>query len=306
MNKQPARIVFSLTTFFLSICYSLPALGQEIVFQFNPPESVTFNQNLRATKTTDMGSSGSRTDVTDSKTQIAIQKVQDGYTVTATTISARMYRDGQEIANPILSLLQDIVVTYEVDQNGNITSVRGYDRLAEIMKESLPPQVVEQLTPILNEETLVNKDIMEWNGRITNFVGSTVEIGDVFVGTEQIELPMGGAATYYSVTEIAKTSKCNDHDCVDIAFHYNSNPDELAKSLGDIISNIYDALEISEDDFKPSNISIVGSGRRTVDPNTMLTYSEKIERTMEMDLDIPGQGKVPTKQIEIRESTFEY
>ena len=42
-------------------------------------------------------------------------------------------------------------------------------------------------------------------------------------------------------------------------------------------------------------------GKRIVDPATMMIYSEIIERTISMKMNIPGQGKVDMTLFETRE-----
>jgi hypothetical protein len=50
----------------------------------------------------------------------------------------------------------------------------------------------------------------------------------------------------------------------------------------------------------------VGSGERLVDPATMLFYSETLTRTIQVPMEVPGQGKVPTTLEEKKTYHFDY
>ena len=50
-----------------------------------------------------------------------------------------------------------------------------------------------------------------------------------------------------------------------------------------------------------SGIDISGSGERIVDPTTMIIQSERIERTIRLEMDVAGQGPQPATMHEIRE-----
>ncbi len=63
----------------------------------------------------DMGPTGKETTVIETKTRVVIKKATGGYSVIHTPISATMTQNGEDVEDPVLSLLQDTVVTYELD-----------------------------------------------------------------------------------------------------------------------------------------------------------------------------------------------
>lgn len=279
---------------------------QDITFNFNPPDGLIYYQTQITTKITTMGSSEKRTDITESKSKIEVKKTSKGYSITATPLAAIMTRNGEEVNNPVLSLLQNLSIVYEADEQGQLTSIKGFDKLSEILKASFPQHVVEQLSTLLNEEALVNKETAEWNGRIGDFAGAQVSIGDVFTSVSEFPLPTGESVKYYTATKIEEKAHCGNHNCVKIAFSYNSNPEALKEFVGDAIQDIAQSAGKSDVNFSLSQVEITGEGERLIDPTTMLIYSELIKRNMQMEMEVPGQGKLPTTQIEERKYIFEY
>ena len=279
---------------------------QEMTFNFNPPDGLVYYQTQITRKTTIMGASEKRTDITESKSKIEVKKTSTGYLITVTPSSAKMTRNGVEVNNPILLLLQNLSIVYEVDEQGQLVSIKGFEKLREMMKASFPPQVVEQLSSLLNEEALVNKETSEWNGRIGDFAGAQISVGDVFTGVSEFPLPGDESVTYYTVTKFEEIVPCGNRNCIKISFYYNSNPETLEEYVGDAIEDIARSAGKADGNFSLSKVEITGEGERLMDPATMLIYSELIKRNVRMEMEVPGQGKVPVTQIEERQYIFEY
>jgi len=51
---------------------------------------------------------------------------------------------------------------------------------------------------------------------------------------------------------------------------------------------------------------IEGGGNRIIDPNTMRIYSERMGRTMTIQVDQPGMDPFPMTMTEVREYEFRY
>lgn len=308
--KRQKQVLISLvrviTIAFFIPCIVFEAIAQEFEFRFNPPDGIAFVQTSKITKIKDLGPLGKQTDETESKTKVVIKKTPSGYSAIFTPISATMSQDGKKVDNLILSLLQDIVVTYEVDAKGQLKTISGFDTLEKKIKETFPPEAVESLSTVINEQTMINKEKAEWNGRIGSFVGSRVNLGDVWTSTDEFALPKGGTVTFYSTTKVADKVKCGTWDCLQIQFSYNSDAKALKDFIGKVASDIAEAANSPKPKPEISEVEIDGGGERLIDPNTMLIYSETLTRTMKIPMEVPGQGKVMTTMQEKREYTFDY
>jgi hypothetical protein len=280
--------------------------AQPVTFRFDPPDRTSFVQTVRTDKTTTMGSLGTRTEVSESKTKIVIKKTPRGYTLVGTPLSGTLIRDGKKVEHPVLAMLSEVVVTYELDRQGQIQSIKGYDTLIEKMKATLPPAAVQSLSSVLSEEALVNKEKADWDGRISSFVGQKAEIGDAWTSTDRYPMPTGGAVEFFSATKLAGQARAGGKDCVRIQFSYNSDANALKKFIGKIGKDISGITKSAVMKPGAGAATIVGSGERLIDPATMLIYSGTLTRTIKMPMEVPGQGQVPTTLVEKKEYQFDY
>ncbi|MBD3233087.1 MAG: hypothetical protein GF315_05130 [candidate division Zixibacteria bacterium] len=305
--RMVIRISFFVALLFLA-CVLLPAnaVPQEVKFNFNPPEELTFEQILTITKITEKGEAGKRTEITTAHVKVEMEKTPAGYRVMSTPLSLEMSIDGKEANSPILSLLQDIEVVYNLDENGNVLSIQGYDKLEKLIRDSFPPDVGRQLATVLNEEAMINKEIAEWNSRIVDFVDLDTEIGDVFLRISDYPLPTGGTVSYHTATKLASMEQCDSNKCVRIEFAYNIDPDALADFIGEAIKNFGKELGVANQMPAMSDVSMAGKGERLIDPATMLIYHERIERTLRFVAKHPDRGEAPITQHETREYTYKY
>jgi len=296
--------VFLLTYFSSSISKELGT----IKFSFSPGENISFIQKLTTIKEKDLGDKGQQLDESVSTTKITITKTKSGWDVLAEPKSISMKRNGEEIKNPIVSLLSSAVITYKLDSDGNIIDVDGYEPFIEGISKQIPPEVFKQLAPILNIETMKAKEIAEWNGRIGDYVGAEVQIGDSFVAEIPFQIPNGPTINYSVQTNIAALVPCGDKNCIRIEQHYDSQADNLAKMTGEVVSNVTETLapEIKRSSSDSNTATIKGDVARVIDPETMLIYREISSRTIALEIDIPGVGLVPVKTTETRKYEFEY
>ena len=281
------------------------ARAQEVHFRFNPPDDFTaYVSTYKNTQISEMGALGKRTRVSEVKTEVTIDKTPEGYLVTSTPISFTMTQNGKPVEDPILSFLQNITVSYELDVDGQLIKIRGFEGTIEKLKASLPAGLPPTVAALLSEETFINGATQEWDARTGSYVGMAAEIGDVWAGVEETPTAMGGTMAFYSVTKLAEQVKFDDVDCVRLEFSFNSDAEELKNFMGDMWEEL---AEMADMEAAPSvsNTQIAGKGERIIDPATMLIYSETVERTMKMMMVVPGQGEVEVTSVDKREYGYE-
>jgi hypothetical protein len=169
----------------------------------------------------------------------------------------------------------------------------------------LPPEMVKSLASVINEDAMIDKEATEWDARISSFVGQTVKMGDLWTSTDELALPTGQSVVYHTATKFVEKVKCGTHDCVRIQFWYNSDAGALQAFVGKVLNDFADSAgtpQVKE----ISGAEIVGEGERIIDPTTMLIYAESISRTVTMQMDVPGKGKVTVTGRETREIIFDY
>jgi len=212
------------TCFILISSNSISKETESLKFSFSPGEKISFTQKLTSIKNRDMGKKQNQIDETVSLTKISILKTKTGWDVLAEPVSISMKRNGEIVNNPIVNLLSSAIVTYKLDTTGNIIDVIGYEDFIDGISKQVPPQVFQQLAPVLNLEALKSKEIAEWSGRIGNYLGAVVKLGDTFSENIPYQLPDGSTIKYDIHTKIAALEPCagKEKQCIRIAQTYDS------------------------------------------------------------------------------------
>ena len=192
----------------LVVCFILgltpQVFSQEIEFHFNPLDGIAYLETVKTTKVKDMGLLGKQSDVGKTTAKVSITKTPSGYEVVVTPLSMTMARNGQVVNSPTTPVLLDTVVRYELDADGHLLAIRGYETLVERMQQVIPQAAAQSLSAVFSEEALVNKETAEWNARIGSYIGRRVKIGEVVHATEEFELPTGETVVFYSATKFIR------------------------------------------------------------------------------------------------------
>jgi hypothetical protein len=277
------------------------AQSEKIQFDFNPPDGAVFEQTSTRTRTLELPS-GPRKDVSETKSRETVSKTRDGFAIKSKFIHSTISRNGQPIANPISAAMEGLEVTFTVGKDGQLREIKGFSGIIDAVKSKFPGPVAQMMIPLFNEDSLVQRERAEWNGRYGGFVGKTVEIGDVWVGEDDYPLPSGGNAKFYSATTFDSIVDCGGKKCVLVKFIYDSSSQDLAKLVGEVANGLVQSAGADSGVVQlTSGVEISGSGERIVDPFTMIIQSEKIERTIKLEMDIAGQGPQPATMHETRE-----
>jgi hypothetical protein len=290
----------------LAAVISGPVLAEKIKFRFNPPDSISYTQNLVTTQVQKVGLDFSQTSETESSATVTILKTTEGYILRTVVESMMMSRNGQQIENPLASLMRNLVISYHLDSDGKVIKITGIDEFVEVFKQSIPPEAAQSLSGVINKEALEAKAMEEWEGQGRRYIGQTVEIGDVFIDTSDFALTGDEAITYYNSTEFSKTVKCGKDDCVVIDLNYNTNADALMKTKEDLAADLAQFTENPPTSFEIKGSEMTGSGQIILNPATMLVKSDTSERIFKMMISAPGQEDTPMVLHEKQVYTFEY
>jgi len=276
-----------------------------IKFIYNPSDGVEFIETMRMKKVQDLGKRGTVTDEITGTAEVTIVKKDDGFEMTATLLSMETKRNGQKLNDPISSMLVNLSIKYLLDHEGQLISISGYDQLIDKINSQLPPQMAQALSSVMNEEAMINKDAAEYDGRIGQFVGKEVKIGDAWQTQSQFPMPTGELINFNRITGFKEKANCGDGSCIKIEYVYDSDPAKL-NGFSSQFSNIIDVLSKGEFETNLSELKVSGKGSCLVDPKTMLLYDETMSRVITMFMEIPGEGKVLTTMKEEREYTRDY
>lgn len=311
MKLKLSNIIHSIlvVVFICSVSNELSAAEKRsIKFSFSPGENISFIEKLTMIKEKDMGEHGKQIDESIITSKITITRTKSGWDVLAEPLSVSLKRNGEAIDDRFIKLISSAVVTSKLDAQGNIVDVEGYQAFVEGLSKQMPEPFSQRLSSVLNVEMMKAKEIASWKGRIGDFVGAEVEVGDSFVGSEPFELPNGVTINFNVKTNISAIEPCGQHECVRIEQVYDSRTNNVAKVASNIVSNVLrgDSPETSKENTENGSATIHGMVQRIIDPHTMLIYAEESTRTVNMMVDIPGVNSVPMSMTETRVYEYQY
>jgi hypothetical protein len=295
----------------LTLCLLIPGCSpdKEFKFTFNRNDGETYIQKLSISRERKTGSNDIQMDDTLSETRVTCKKIEDGWDIVSQPISRIIMKNGKEVKNPLLNLLSGFKITYRLDADGDIEDVLGYEKVEEAVKSHYPEKVVEGMSPALDIDALKRREISEWNGRIGNYLNKEFSIGDVWEFETSYVLPNGVKLTYRVKTRFKELVQHKNKKCILIEQTYDST----GRGVGDLVNDVAEPASIGEDSRNSVSLkagkagsSIKGKVTRLIDPSTMNIYMEKAERTIIMEMDMPGVGKIPVKITETRSYDYVY
>jgi hypothetical protein len=258
--------------------------ADRVTFRLGPASGTSFTQVLFTQRDRSMKGVGKEEARAIGRTRYSVQKTDDGWTYTGRLLSSETTRDGKPFDDPYGLVLTDVSVNLDVADDGTVRRVRGYDGLTDRVRVLLSAEIAAKLEPFIGPKALTERAITDWRGRIGDFVGLTVSIGDTRTERLSYEIPGGVELEYVVETTFAGWRACPAGQCLRIETRYDS------------------AEPTADGDVGPSRIA--GSSTRLLDPSTMLIYSEEEERTVWATLQIEGLG--PTPLIEVATMTYSY
>jgi hypothetical protein len=287
------------------IIYVSVSQAQEAVFRFMPPNGISYTETYKRTLEKNFGNLRTDSEFTEAKTKISIIKEGQDYLVIATPTEIKVIQNGQVVDNPIVNLPLNRKIIYRINENGKIKDIKGYESFIKDIKERLPPASRNALLEkLLNAEAMIEKEIVEWNGRVGIFVGEKVSVGDRWYTEDEFTLPTGDTLKFYNVIEFSKIWTAGSKKLVKISFVYDTDVDVIKQVFEDTSKTISEHYQIPLIQIDKPSLS--GGGERIVDANTMLIQSETIWRVMTMKTTLPGQDELWSTTKETREYSFQY
>ncbi len=284
------------------------ARSQEIRFTFAPDDDLTFVTTSTVVRERDSGGV-TQSDEVIAVTRTKINKTTTGWTVLTTPLSVDMTRNGEPVtSSPVMDILSRTAITYELDADGALVAIKGFDSVLSELSAQFSPEVADALAPMLNLEALEARTQAEWEGRIGGFVGNEVVVGDIFEGDSPFELPNGKSIVFQTTTTIEGTEPCGGTTCVRIKQVYTTDATEAGKLANAVVNEVSKqaAPGASLPEMDAMSGSISGQLTRLIDATTMLIYAEQSERTIEFVTGFSGSEPETSKMVESRVYEYEY
>jgi hypothetical protein len=255
--------------------------GEKVTFTFAPPDGLHYVQTVETLRELATPDGKQQSDRSESKAKVSIRKTAEGFVVTTVPISMTMSRDGESVKDPSLEILDDTVVKLFVSPRGKPIRVEGYEDVGRRVREAYPPEIAAAVGRLLTPESLSARATAEWEGRISDFVGRTVAIGDSWDSAATFTFPNGRRLEYFMRTTVSGRVPCPGKSCVEVRFRYDSDP----KAVGELAARVPDGADGGGEEVRAKLASLTGVGIRVVDPSTMTVYSERVGRTMKLTME---------------------
>ncbi len=278
-----------------------------ITFTFAPTDGAQFNRVVAITRERHVPGEPVRVDESELMAEIRIAATDDGWAIHSRPTSMVSRRDGEPVKNPVLELVSSIPVTIRLDQAGRLQAVEGYDTFVDNLAARVSPEVMEALLPVLDTDALRRREAADWNSRIGDFVGISVNIGDRFRAEVPFVLPDGEEIRYDIITEISGVEPCGIGECLRIRQVFDSAAGDWAPRTGEMLEDLgIPGSDGGEDASADVGARISGQVSRLIDPLTMLVHGETASRRMDLPVPDPDGGQVMTSTRETRVFHYQY
>lgn len=293
----------------LGACGSIPPMEtQEIRFLFAPADGLSYTQTMKTTRTKRFRGEDKVVDESVITTRVSVTRTASGWDMHGEPLDTVLKRNGVVIDNALARQLSKVSFIYRLHPDGSLSEMTGFDEFVDGMTRQFPPEIMQQLAPVLDVQAMKARAGAEWNGRIGDFIGRKINIGDEEQNQVPFELPDGSNVTFRVHTVYAAMEPCGNTRCVRIEQHYDSQADEAARFSGQVANKIVRGVapEAGISNPRKNKARILGRITRLIDPSTMLIYREESSRQLEMEIDIPGIGLVPGTMSETRVHEMQY
>lgn len=256
------------------------AAAEPATFRFAPADGTSYVLEAAIRQTRSLAGLGSQSSVTVSRTQITVARSATGFRLTSKPLSVKVVRDGQEVDDPLMGVLQEARLVYVVDADGKLVAVEGFAPVVERLNGRLSEEEARAMAPVLNEQALVARERVEWEGRYGDFIGKSFAEKDVWKGSAPLTLPDGKRAEYRLETSFGAPRACGEKSCVEVRTAYDENVE-----LG--------------------GLRVSGAIRRVIEPDTMQIHSEHASHKLEWMTQVPGRDE-PVRAEVSEEREYRY
>jgi len=298
--------------FFMFLCSALFILlagcssDKEYKFTFSRQDGETYAQKLSTTRERHTGVDSIEMEDTLSETKVTCRKTKEGWNLESQPVNTTMMKNGEEIKSPLFALLSKFIITYQFDSSGLLKDVQGYDKVLEAVNTQYSPEVAKNLSKMLNIETIKQREISEWKGRVGYFLGKEFSIGDTWEYDTDYTLPNGVKISYKVKTHFKEKVLQNNVTCVLVEQTFDSTGEGIKDLFNSAVKPGSKDGDGKSPNLNQDSASIKGKVTRVIDPTTMKIYKEEVKRIIHMDVEMPGGGKIPVELIETRNYEYDY
>ena len=109
-------------------------------------------QTTRTTRVFQPEGGDERRDVLVSRNRLVHRRTEDGWHVVSTPLGGSFERNGKEIAHALAEAWQRLEMTFELDRDGHVRAVRGFEDLRAILGEVVEGEALKALSATVDPD----------------------------------------------------------------------------------------------------------------------------------------------------------
>lgn len=300
--RRMAVLLVPLVVIFPSLAAAADEPAPGIAFRFAPPVGV-HRESVRITRSLQLGDADAKQAVSSIERQITVQKVTEGYYFDVESLAGEEGNAGQGSGDPLTARIEGALLRFDINEKGQIREVRGYEEaVAQLQDEIGADRVAKLGMRRADPERLQERAAELWQLRVGDFAGNSYEPGEILITKQTMDLPTGDIAAYHVAMRVGEAEACGKVQCARIELAYASDPAELADFVN---ASPAEAREILGGRDR-SGADVNGGGSRLLELATLRLLEEDLVRTAVWTTEIPGQGALPLRLEERRETSWSY
>ncbi|WP_020407713.1 hypothetical protein [Hahella ganghwensis] len=300
-----------LTTLTVSVLFSSVTQAEDsVTFKYNPPDGLEYEVKLDTVQKKEVKAPGQSRSLTEEmrlRKSINVDKTASGWSEHHEVTDLNLFRNGQKVANPLISATLRRSLEYKINGEGKIQDVVGYEGIIDELRGQIPDNVLNKISRAITPERLKSKEMTEWNGRFGGLAGKTIKIGSEESKVSPFQLPTGDVVEFETTTRFVGWEDCDGKACFRIEQEYSGDLEAAAEAIMEKAHKMTEGLRDDEDNgAEEVEAMIEGKTEILLDPETLLPYWEEQNRFVRMVANIRGQGVVPVEQTSRKTMKYLY
>jgi hypothetical protein len=258
--------------------------------QFHPPDSARFRVTSRTVRVTERGSLGNRADTTLAVTDHLLKRADTVWVLESELRSLDIRPRSDSLQKILSQLLIGIRTSLYINAMGKAIRVTGYEPLTARLDSIASPTVKAVTKQVISATNLAAKEMSDWDLRVSNLHGRPVKVGLLEHNSSQVDLKDGSPWSLLTANRFEDTIRIGGVRCQRISMYADSDPREMAKSLGLTVAEVGAIFKLPD-----SVLTAMAAQTRTyhsrltltVEVGTLLERAEHSERVV--TLAVPGE-----------------
>ena len=274
--------------------------SQAAPLAYAPEQGALFEVQERVERVTETAGRPAVTDTRERTSRVFVTCTDTGFLNTAHVVSQSLSRNGSPVASPVLAAMEGLTFTYDLDKEGALRQITGYEMLPEAMRAKLADGIGATLGRMLNLDSLARQDAEAYGRVYEGLRGEVFEVGAAKLSAAARDLPYGGQAIVYAIDVLSPWDETDG--TARVTTSYSTDPAMLAAGFETVEEASLRAAAEGLAPALPENhvsASVSGSGESVVDPSGLLVASRTV--TLEFDLIVNDRQGVPVQYM-IRET----